>query len=326
MQPSSRTTTVAERVTTRSATAGGGAPAPGRRRGWWTARRRDGLTGYLFIAPQLIGTVVFVLVPLGLVGWYSLHEWNVLADTFDFVGDANYRRLLEDPTLPSVLRATAYFSVGLVVLNLALALGLAVLLNQKLRGTTFFRVLFFSPVVVSLVAWTIVWSFMLQDNGGINGVLDAIGVEGPNWLRAEGTAMVSVVVVQVFKNLGLNMVLLLAALQGVPQELYEASTVDGAGRWTRFRRITVPLISPTILLASIVTVVGSLQVFAQIAVLTQGGPGTSTTVLVYYLYQQAFQFHAFGYGATLSVLLFLIVLALTVVQWQLRKRWVFHEA
>jgi multiple sugar transport system permease protein len=134
-----------------------------------------------------------------------------------------------------------------------------------------------------------------------------------------------VIVVQVFKNVGLNMVLFLAALQGVPQELYEAARTDGAGPWTVFRRITLPLISPTILLTSIITEVGSLQVFAQISVLTQGGPGTSTTVLVYYLYQQAFQFHAFGYGSTLSVLLFLIVLALTVLQWQMRKRWVFHE-
>ncbi len=268
---------------------------------------------------------MFVLLPLILVGWYSLHEWNVLADTFDFVGTENYQRLLDDPKLPGVLRATLLFSAGLVILNLALALLLAVLLNQKLRGTTVFRVLFFSPVVVSLVAWTIVWHFMLQSNGGINGLLDTIGVQGPNWLRSGGTAMAAVIVVQVFKNVGLNMVLFLAALQGVPQDLYEAARVDGASRWTAFRRITLPLISPTILLTSIITVVGSLQVFAQIAVLTQGGPGTSTTVLVYYLYQQAFQFHTFGYGATLSVLLFGIVLLLTVVQWQLRKKWVFHE-
>jgi len=292
---------------------------------FWTTRRRDHLAGYLFVAPQLIGSALFVLLPLGLVFYYSLHEWNVLADTFSFVGAENYRALAEDPNLGPVLRATALFSAGLVVLNLGLALLLAVLLNQRLRGTAVFRTLFFSPVVVSLVAWTIVWRFLLQDNGGINGVLDLAGADGPNWLRGNGTAMLSVVVVQVIKNVGLNMVLFLAALQGVPADLHEAARVDGASAWTRFRRITVPLISPTILLTSIITVVGSLQVFAQIAVLTQGGPGTSTTVLVYYLYQQAFQFHHFGYGATLSVLLFLIVLALTVVQWQLRKRWVFHE-
>jgi multiple sugar transport system permease protein len=294
-------------------------------RPFWTDRRRDELAGWLFAAPQLIGIAVFVLLPLGLVVWYSLHEWNVLAGSFEFVGAGNYSALADDPNLVPVLRASAVFSIGLVVLNLSLALLLAVLLNQKLRGTVVFRTLFFSPVVVTLVAWTIVWGFLLQDNGGINGLLDTIGVDGPNWLRGDLTAMVSVVVVQVFKNVGLNMVLFLAALQGVPGELYEAAHLDGAGAWTRFRRVTVPLISPTILLASILTVVGSLQVFAQIAVLTQGGPGTSTTVLVYYLYQQAFQFHHFGYGATISLLLFGIVLALTVVQWRMRRRWVFYE-
>ncbi|GGM62769.1 carbohydrate ABC transporter permease [Dactylosporangium sucinum] len=289
-------------------------------------RTADRLVGYLFITPQLVGSAIFVILPLCLVLWYSLHEWNVLADSFEYVGGENYQALLDDPSLPAVLRATGLFSAGLVVFNLSLALLLAVLLNQKLRGLTVYRTLFFSPVVVSLVAWTIVWGFLLQSNGGINGLLDAVGVEGPNWLRNGASSMVSVVAVQVFKNVGLNMVLFLAALQGVPHELHEAAQLDGASAWTRFRRVTIPMISPTILLTSIITVVGSLQVFAQIAVLTQGGPGTSTTVLVYYLYQQAFQFHHFGYGSTLAILLFVIVLALTLVQWQLRKRWVFHES
>lgn len=179
--------------------------------------------------------------------------------------------------------------------------------------------------MVSLVAWTLTWRFLLQDNSGVNGLLSVIGVHGPNWLRTGPTAMLSVIVVQVFKNVGLNMVLFLSALQGVPAELKEAAHVDGAGRLRVFFRITLPLISPMVLLAVILTIVGSLQVFAQIDVLTQGGPGLSTTVLVYYLYQQAFQFHTFGYGATLAVLLFGIVLILTVIQWQLRKKWVFYE-
>jgi multiple sugar transport system permease protein len=293
------------------------------------SKTADRLAGWLFIAPQLAGSAVFVFAPLCMVLWYSLHEWNVLADSFEFVGADNYQALLDDPSLPSVLRATGIFSVGLVVFNLSLALLLAVLLNQRLRGLAVYRTLFFSPVVVSLVAWTIVWGFLLQSNGGINCLLQTVGhgfgIDGPNWLRTGPTAMVSVIAVQVFKNVGLNMVLFLAALQGVPGELYEAAQLDGASAWTRFRRITVPMISPTILLTSIITVVGSLQVFAQIAVLTQGGPGTSTTVLVYYLYQQAFQFHHFGYGSTLAILLFAIVLALTLVQWQLRRKWVVHE-
>ncbi|MGF9566790.1 sugar ABC transporter permease [Neorhizobium sp. BT27B] len=297
-----------------------GAPPP-----FWTIARRDSLAGFLFIAPQLIGIITFVLVPLGLVFWYSLHEWNVLANTFTFTGSQNYRMVLEDTNLLEVLSATAIFSVGLVVLNMSLALLLAVLLNQKLAGIAVFRTLFFSPVVVSLVAWTIVWGFLLQKNGGINGMLLMVGIEGPNWLREDVTAMISVIVVQVFKNVGLNMILFLAALQGVPKELYEAARIDGAPAFKQFRRITLPLISPTILLTSIITIVGSLQVFAQIAVLTQGGPGLSTTVLVYYLYQQAFQFHYFGYGSTLSILLFVIVAVLTFAQWQMRKRIVFYE-
>ncbi|WP_105370881.1 carbohydrate ABC transporter permease [Neorhizobium huautlense] len=293
---------------------------------FWTIARRDSLAGFLFIAPQLVGIIVFVLIPLGLVFWYSLHEWNVLANTFTYTGAQNYQMLIEDSNLLEVLGATAVFSAGLVVFNLSLALLLAILLNQRLAGITIFRTLFFSPVVVSLVAWTIVWGFLLQKNGGINGMLQVLGIEGPNWLREETTAMISVIVVQVFKNVGLNMILFLAALQGVPNELYEAARVDGAPRFKQFRRITLPLISPTILLTSIITIVGSLQVFAQIAVLTQGGPGLSTTVLVYYLYQQAFQFHFFGYGSTLSILLFLIVAVLTFAQWQMRKRIVFYES
>src|SRR5689334_8804223 len=167
---SPRTTPAADRALARSAPAADGVRPP-RRRDWWTTRRRDQLTGYLFIAPQLIGTIIFVLIPLGLVFWYSLHEWNVLANTFTYTGTQNYQMLMEDPNLLQVLGSTAIFSAGLVVLNLSLALLLAVLLNQKLAGITIFRTLFFSPVVVSLVAWTIVWGFLLQKNGGINGML-----------------------------------------------------------------------------------------------------------------------------------------------------------
>lgn len=293
------------------------------RRSDW--RRRDAAAGYIFVAPAVLGSLAFVLAPLVAVVWYSLHEWNVLGATFTFEGAANYERMLADTALHASLVASAWFSLGLVVLNISLALILAVLLNQKLPATTVFRVAFFSPVVVSLVAWTIVWGFLLQVDGGINAFLGQLGVDGPNWLRNNVTAMVAVIIVQVFKNVGLNMILFLSALQGVPEEIQEAARIDGATAWRRFRSITLPMISPTILLVSILTVVGSLETFALIDVLTQGGPGNSTTVLVYYLYRQAFQFNEFGYASAIAVLLFAIVLALTLLQWQTRKRWVFHE-
>ena len=288
-------------------------------------RQRDQLTGYLFVAPQLFGIAAFVVLPLCLVIWFSLQNWNVLSGTTTFAGADNYRKLLADPQIGQVAQATAIFSVGLVLFNIPLALLLAVLLNRKGRAIPFFRTVFFTPVVISIVAWAIVWQFLLQDNGGVNGLLSIVGITGPNWLQNGPTAMLAVIVVQVFKNVGLNMVLFLAGLQGVPRELQEAARVDGAGAWRVFRSIVLPLISPTILLTVIITIVGSLQVFAQVAVLTAGGPGLSTTVLVYYLYQQAFQFHDFGYGSTLAIVLFVVVLILTIIQWQLRRKWVFYE-
>jgi multiple sugar transport system permease protein len=297
-------------------------PLPRRRR---TRQFRDAVAGYLFVAPQLLGWAAFVGWPIVAVFWYSLHSWNVLAGTFDWAGLANYRQLVHDPAMPEVLRATLFFSVGLVLVNLSLALLLAVLLNQRLRGTVIFRTIFFSPVVVSLVAWAIVSGMLLQGTGGINSYLAKVGVHGPNWLHQPWSALIAVIVTQVLKNVGLNMVLFLAALQGVPEQLYEAAALDGASRWRTFWRITFPLISPTVLLTSIITVVGSLQVFAPVQVLTAGGPGNSTNVLVYDLYKQGFVAHDLSYASTLGVLLFVIVLVLTAVQWQLRKKWVVDE-
>lgn len=290
--------------------------------GYW---RRDRLSGYAFVAPQFLGFLAFLGIPIGLVAWYSLFDWHILRGTSPFVGLGNYERMLEDPLVWQVLQNTFVFSLGLVPLNLTIALTLAVLVDQKLPGTTVFRTLFFAPVVVSLVAWAVVWQFLLQVDGGINASLQALGIDGPNWLRSTTWAMPAVVVVQVFKNVGLNMILFLAALQGVPNEIEEAARVDGAGPFAVFRRITLPMISPMILLVSIITVIGSFQVFATIVVLTGGGPSNSTNVLVYYIYQQTFQRYEAGYASAGAVLLFAIVMALTVLQWQLRKRWVFHE-
>lgn len=317
-------------TTTHSATRGASNDAPRvarapRRSRFWTIARRDALTGYLFITPQLLGVLVFVLIPVGLAIYYSLNDWNIFTGQLSFVGGQHYAALLADPQLPSVLAATAMFSGGVVILNIALGLTLAVMLNRKFRGVTLFRTLFFSPVVVSVVAWTLVWGFLLQDNGGINGLLALFGIAGPNWLEEGTTAMIAVVFTQVVRSVGINMVLFLSALQSVPSELYEAARIDGASNRRIFTRVTLPLISPTLLLTAVITIVGALQAFAQIAVLTEGGPGLSTTVLVYYVFQQAFSFNNIGYGSTLAIMLLTFVLLLTVLQWQLRRKWVFYE-
>ncbi|MCR2824969.1 carbohydrate ABC transporter permease [Microbacterium sp. zg.Y909] len=299
-------------------------PAGDRSR-FWTARRKDALTGYAFVAPELLGVLMLVLIPVGLAAWYSLHEWNVFSGELKYVGGDNWVALTTDPNIPSMLGATVVFSLGVVLLNMALGLGLAVMLNRKVRGIEFFRTLFFSPVVVSVVAWTLVWGLLLQDNGVINELLKLVGVDGPNWLNNGPTAMIAVIITQVLRSAGVNMVLFLAALQGVPAELYEAARLDGAGRGRMFWSVTLPLISPTVLLTAILTVIGALQSFAIIAVLTQGGPETSTTVLVYYVFQQAFLFSKIGYGSALALMLLVFVLILTVVQWQLRRKFVFYE-
>ncbi|MGW1209829.1 carbohydrate ABC transporter permease [Streptomyces sp. NPDC002499] len=321
-------TRAAERAVVKSAAGTGRPSGPGGQpagRAFWTTHRRDVLTGYLFVLPQLVGVAVFVLLPVGMAIWYSLNDWNVLSGKQTFVGGDNYAALADDPQLLKVLLATLLFSGGVVIVNITLGLLIAVLLNRKFRGVTVFRTLFFSPVVVSVVAWTLVWGFLLQDNGGINGLLSAVGIDGPNWLQEGDTAMVSVIFTQVVRSVGVNMVLFLAALQGVPRELYEAARIDGANSRTVFTRVTLPMISPTVLLTVIVTVVGALQSFAQIAVLTGGGPGLSTTVLVYYVFQQAFEFNDIGYGSTLALMLLSFVMLLTLLQWQLRRKWVFYE-
>lgn len=283
------------------------------------------MIGLIFVAPVIIGAIVLGFIPFLLVIWYSLHEWSPLVGTFDFIGLDNYVRMAADRVVYESLSVTAAFALMLLVCNVSLALVLANLLNTKLRGVVIFRTAYFSPVVVSIVAWTIVWQFLLAGNGGINGVLAMIGIEGPNWLRHPQLALVAIMVVQVFKGVGMNMILFLAALQNVPSELKEAARLDGASTWRVFRHVIFPLLTPTVLMVSIITMIGALDVFAPIQILTDGGPGSSTTVISYYVYQVAFGRQQFGYASAIGILVFLITLAVTVLQWNLRKKWVVDE-
>jgi len=285
----------------------------------------DRWVGMAFVAPQLLGVIILGLVPFLFVIWYSLNEWRPLTGEMEFIGLANYEQLSSDPTFYASVAASLLFGVAILVFNLGIALSLAVLLNQRLRGITTFRTIFFSPVVVSVVAWSVTWGFLLAPNGGINGFLKLVGIDGPNWLGDPSTALISVVAVQVFKGVGMNMVLFLAALQSVPEEMLEAAQLDGASRWRSFRSITVPMIAPTILLTSILTTIGSLEVFAPVQLLTGGGPGDSTNVLPFLLFRTAFVSQQFGYASAIGVVLFAIILGLTLLQWFTRRRWVHDE-
>jgi multiple sugar transport system permease protein len=291
-----------------------------------TPARRDALAGYGFVAPQMGGFSLFVLGPILAVFYFSLHDWNLVFGTFKPAAGANYAKLLADPQVETVARNTLIFTLGYVPLNVILGLTFALLVNRALRGVGLFRTLFFMPVVVSVVAWVIVWRFLLQADGGVNGVLQLVGVDGPNWLREPSWAMAAVIVVQVLKNAGLAMVLFLAALQGIPATLHDAVRVDGANRWAELRHLTIPLITPYIYLATIHAVIVALKSFGLIFLMTRGGPGISTAVLAYYIYKQAFEAYLMGYASALAVVLFLLVLGLTIAQYVTRKRWVYGES
>jgi multiple sugar transport system permease protein len=290
-----------------------------------THAERHWRTGVFMAAPVLLGFLFLVLYPIASVIRDSFTSYNPLSGESAFIGTDNYVRLIQDETAIEVAKNTLIFAMILVPVNMMLALFLAILLNLHFRGRTSFRAIFFSPVIVSTVAWTIVWKYILQDDGPLNYFLGNIGFDGANWLRDNPWPMISVVMVQVFKNVGLNMIFFLAALQGVPEEMYESSEIDGANRWQQFKKITLPFISPTILLVAILTIAGAFQVFAQVLLLTGGGPGLSTTVLTYYIFINAFQIFDLGYASALAVCLFVFVMILTVAQWQIRTRWVFRE-
>jgi len=288
---------------------------------------RDSLWGYLFIAPQLFGFLIFVLGPLISIFVFSTQSRNLLSGEVSFISLENFRFMFQvDPVFYQMLRNTLVFASGLVPMNVILALMLAILLAPQFKGVSVFRAIFFAPVITSTVAWIIVWTFILQgDQGLINQALATIGVKGPNWLFEPGPAMFSVILVRVLKNVGLNMVIFLAALQDLPRDYVEAAEVDGASRMQTIRYIILPFLAPSILLVSVITVIGSLNVFDHILLLTGGGPSNSTTVLAYYVYFNAFRSYEIGYGSSIAVLLFLTALVLTAAQWSVRRRFVYHE-
>lgn len=292
----------------------------------WTLASKDALYGYVFIAPQMLGYLIFVLGPLIAVFYYSLQSRNLLTGQTEFIGLDNYQQLLyKDPLFTKTMRNSLVFAAGLVPLNVILALGLALLLSRAIHGISLFRAAFFLPVVTSAVAWAIVWRFMLQDKGTVNQVLEVFGIEGPNWLRHPDWAMFSVIVTRALKNIGINMIIFLAAIKNIPNDYYEAALVDGANRLQAFRRITLPMLSPAIFLVTMLVLINAFKVFDTIYLMTRGGPANSTLVLVYYVYYQAFQFFETGYASALSVMLFLVTLVLTIMQWSLRRRFVFNE-
>jgi multiple sugar transport system permease protein len=287
------------------------------------ARRRERWF-YLLIAPWLIGLLLLQVGPI-LAGFgLSVMEWPLPRPPV-FVGLAHLRTLASDPLFWRTLLNTAYYALGTVPTGLALGLALALLVRRPYRGITFFRALYFLPVVASGVAMTLLWSWIFNSRYGlINGLLAGVGIRGPAWLQDAQWAMPALILMSLW-NVGVTMLIYLAALQDVPSELYEAAALDGAGRRARFRYITLPLISPVTFYLLIANFIGSFQVFTPAYILTRGGPNNATLTLPLYIYFSAFSYGKLGYAAALSLALFLIILLLTLLQFILARRWVFYR-
>ncbi len=280
---------------------------------------------FFFLSPSLGGLLLFVLGPILASLGLTLFEWDLLTPP-DFVGLGNFQRMLDDRDFWAALRHTLYFIVGYIPLVMVLALGVAVVLNQKLKGQVFFRAAFFVPVVSAWVAVALLWKWIFNPRFGIlNYLLKFVGIEGLTWLFDPQLAMPAIIITSVWKDIGFVMVMYLAGLQGIPAEYYEVASIDGAGSWQRFRYITLPLLSPTTFFALIISLINSFQVFDQVWIMTEGGPGGATTVLVQQIVKNAFSYSRMGYASALSWALFALVFAVTVVQMRLQQRWVFYD-
>lgn len=277
-----------------------------------------------FLLPSLLPLAAFTLIPMVWSVGISFTEWNLLRSP-EFVGLDNYLALATDPVFLRALRNTAVYIAGYLPLVFVGGLATALMLNRGIRGLGFFRSIYFLPVVTSWVVVAVVWRWLLQPQGGIvNYLLSLVGIDGPGWWTSPTWAMPSIILASAWKDIGFVMVIFLAGLQGISNDLYEAARVDGAGGWDQFRRITLPLLSPSSLFVVVIALIGGFQVFDQVLVMTGGGPAGASVVVVEQIYTNAFRFGRMGYAAAMSWVLFAIILVVTASQLRLQRRWVHY--
>ena len=280
---------------------------------------------YLFLLPNLVGFLIFTLIPIVCSMGLSFMEWDS-ANPMVFVGFENFKRLWTDDTFKISLWNTVYYSAFTVPLTMGAALGLAIILNQKMKGINIFRTIFFFPHVASLVAIAVVWNLLFHPTlGPVNNILRFLGIANPpGWTSSVDWAMPVIIIVSIWKSMGYYMILYLSGLQAIPRELYEAAKVDGANSFQRFKSITLPMLTPTTFFVSIMLTIACFKVFDLVSVMTNGGPGRATNVLVFNIYNTAFINYEFGYASAISMILFIIVLAITIVQFRAEKKWVSY--
>ena len=294
---------------------------------------REHLEGYLFISPWILGMVLFALGPILASFGLAFTRWNLFTEP-EYVGWANFQKLAHDPLFYKSVFNTIYYTVFAVPLGLVLALGLAMLVNHRLRGINFFRTAFFLPNVVAGIAMLLLWKWLFDPNfglinlfldwTGLMAVLEWIGLGRPQWISSRTGAMPGMIFMSIW-GLGGSMMIFLAGLQNIPRELIEAAELDGAGPWKRFRYVTLPLLTPTIFFLMMVGVIASLQIFNQAYVMTQGGPAHATLFYVLYLFQTAFERFQMGYACAMALVLFIITLIVSLIQLAMGKKWVHYQ-
>ena len=279
-------------------------------------RRKEGLVAAVMVAPNLVGLLIFMVVPTVISILMSFTDWNLL-NTSSFIGLANFKEAFSDPLFWKTLKNTVVYVFWKVPFNIFISLILAVLINQRMYGRTFFRAILFLPMIASSVSVALLWQPLFDMSSGmLNKILTTIGLPPSTWIYDPKTSMMSVVIVALWKEIGYYMVMFLAGLQ--------SASIDGASAARKFLFITIPLISPTTFFVMIISIIGSFQIFDLTTVLTAGGPSNSTNTLIMYVYQAGFRFFRMGYASALSTILFVIVLIFTIIQDKLSKKWVFY--
>jgi ABC-type sugar transport system permease subunit len=282
--------------------------------------RQKQIIPYLFVLPNLVIFGVFLFGPTVYSFAMSFTSWNGLGSP-EFNGLDNYRRMLTEPIFRASLRNTFVYTAGTVLPMTVLALGLAIMLNTALRGRVFLRTLIYLPVVISWVAGAFIWQLIfLHPAGFMNEILGFVGIEPQVWTRDPQLVLPAIIGMSIWKGLGFYMVIFLAGLQTIPDTFYEAAALDGAGKWSMFKDITLPLLRPTTLFVLVVGVIGSFEVFIPIFILTAGGPGYSSMVLVMAIYRFGFTTYEMGYASAIAVVLFLIILVVSILQIKLFGR------
>lgn len=288
--------------------------------------RRRGLVGYVFIAPWLVAFLAFEALPI-LSGFYhSFTDWTATGKAANWVGFANYTEALtRDPLFWTAVKNTLYYIGVSVPLGIIVAFALALMLNAKIRGTGVYRTIYYLPSVVPTVAAVIVWTFIFETRRGIlNFVLELLGLPPIRWLSDPAWAMPALIIMSLW-GIGASMVIFLAGLQGIPQELYEAAEVDGANGWQKLWRMTVPLMTPTIFFNLIMSLVAAFQAFNNAFIMTNGGPNNATLLYMLHLYNNAFRYFRMGYASALAVMLFVVVFGVTFLVYRSSKRWVYYS-